>query len=690
MKNNGERIENMGKKRNTAKTGDKALYNSRGKDQDARNKNNKSDDDANNRMYNEIDRFHNEQDQNFIRLGAEEEDNDDDEDKDLAGNQISVLDLGAGGMSSSEDDDDDDDDDDSSSDDEDIDNRNGAHSSSDDGTSDEDDDNSDSDDDDEEDYNMKQGDPRNWGKKKSLYYHGDTADLEIGQEEDDAFLEEEAAKEIQATRFGDMKEDDFVLSEDENDEKDIPTDKDTLSSTVHEKLQTIRDTSRLTKKETRRIIDKKYPELLPMVSYFSDIVKDLKDRTQIATNALMEGEGTAESIGATTKGQQYLLTKSMLQKSIALNSVVYILLRYASAGDDDATINLQAHPVMDQLKKFDSLLKKLEENVHHKSSNIELQLDNLIKAAALMTNNNNASGIDSSDDDDDVSKDRVTIEEVMEDDDSVDDSSQVASDISTNETDVTKKSKSIRQVQKVYEHNLNDARFGLRSKEVNESSSYSQKKRRMHHLEDFGDIEEDEYNKTPSNLLASTINTIEQRHLTASRKRRKAPVAEQLDDLDEHDDELAQGIKMMEEELGKIDDDDKDIHDDGNDMTAPDADNDNDNDELLGFYNKISAKSREKKSFKKNLYKVAPKFPVVEGEIAGERAISRTILKNRGLVAHKAKINRNPRVKKREQYRKALIRRKGTVREVREEEGHKYGGEETGIKSGISRSRKLA
>lgn len=259
MKNNGERIENMGKKRNTAKTGDKALYNSRGKDQDARNKNNKSDDDANNRMYNEIDRFHNEQDQNFIRLGAEEEDNDDDEDKDLAGNQISVLDLGAGGMSSSEDDDDDDDDDDSSSDDEDIDNRNGAHSSSDDGTSDEDDDNSDSDDDDEEDYNMKQGDPRNWGKKKSLYYHGDTADLEIGQEEDDAFLEEEAAKEIQATRFGDMKEDDFVLSEDENDEKDIPTDKDTLSSTVHEKLQTIRDTSRLTKKETRRIIDKKYP-----------------------------------------------------------------------------------------------------------------------------------------------------------------------------------------------------------------------------------------------------------------------------------------------------------------------------------------------------------------------------------------------------------------------------------------------
>ena len=69
--------------------------------------------------------------------------------------------------------------------------------------------------------------------------------------------------------------------------------------------------------------------------------------------------------------------------------------------------------------------------------------------------------------------------------------------------------------------------------------------------------------------------------------------------------------------------------------------------------------------------------------------MSRAILKNRGLVAHKSKLNRNPRVKKREQYRKALIRRKGAVRDIRTDEGHKYGGEATGIKSGLSRSRKL-
>jgi len=381
----------------------------------------------------------------------------------------------------------------------------------------------------------------------------------------------------------------------------------------------------------------------------------------------------------------------MLQKSIALNSIMYILLRYASAGDEDATSNIQAHPVMDQLKKFNSLLEKLEENVHNKTRDIDSQLDNLVKAAALMTGEN-ADDDNSLEDGDleEVSNIKQIFEKEDEGDDD-DDDDEVASETSNEEMDEVIRVKIAQKKQNDYERSLNEARFGLRPEEVKRSSNVSQTKRRTHHMEDFGDLEEGE-SKTSSNMLASTINTIEQRSQTASRKRRPAPVPEQLDDVDEHDDQLAQGIKMMEEELGKDDDDNVDGIDinSGNvkvdvDMTDPDRNDD----ELLGFYNKMATKSREKKSFKKSLYKVAPKFPRVDGEVVGERAISRTILKNRGLVAHKAKINRNPRVKKREQYRKALIRRKGAVREVRNDEGHKYGGEGTGIKSGISRSRKL-
>jgi len=661
-------------KRKTAKTGDKALYGSREQlaNQSSGSNRNKDDDDA---MYNEVDRFHNDQDENFLRLDEEERRNSDDEDKDLAGNTHSVLDLGAGGTSSEEDDDDDDD----SSSDEDDDaggykNRKEKEYSSSDGSVS-------SDDDDDESLEMKE-DPRNWGKKKSLYYHGDTADLEIGQEEEDAYLEEEAAQEIQKSRFEEMDEDDFVLSEDEegtSSEKKESGLTDSKSEN-HEELTTIRDASKLSKKESRKLLEKQYPELLPMVSYFSDVVKDLKDRTEIGTKVLMEGEGTAESVGATIKGQQYLLTKSMVQKSIALNSVMYILLRCASVGDEDATSNIQAHPVMDQLKKFTNLLEKLDEGVQKKAKDIDLQLDNLVKAAALMTDT--GEGDDTSSGGDDESESAIEMnDELAEREIGEEEDYDEASEDSDEEREAIAQTK-----QKDYERTLNEARFGLRANEAKKSSK-SSRKRRTHQMDDFGDLEE---STNIANNLASTMNTIEQLSETASRKRRPAPMAEDLDDLDDHDDRVMQGIKMMEEEMGKLDGGDDDDNgmdmgmdmDDGN-ITDPDA---GDNE----FYDKIAAKSKEKKSFKKSLYKVAPKFPRVDGEVAGERSLSRVILKNRGLVAHKAKINRNPRVKKREQYRKALIRRKGAVREVRDaQEGNQYGGEQTGIKSRISRSRKL-
>merc|ERR1712127_1017135 len=140
---------------------------------------------------------------------------------------------------------------------------------------------------------------------------------------------------------------------------------------------------------------------------------------------------------------------------------------------------------------------------------------------------------------------------------------------------------------------------------------------------------------------------------------------------------------MMEEELGRGSDDEDYMR--GNEQDEEGL-HDSDEDD---FYQSIKSKSKAKKEAKKQMYAVAPKYPRLEGVVEGERAIGRTIMKNRGLVPHKAKINRNPRVKKREQYRKALIRRKGAVREVRTDEGHMYGGETTGIKSGISRSRKL-
>ncbi|KAG5862868.1 hypothetical protein JTB14_023938 [Gonioctena quinquepunctata] len=71
-----------------------------------------------------------------------------------------------------------------------------------------------------------------------------------------------------------------------------------------------------------------------------------------------------------------------------------------------------------------------------------------------------------------------------------------------------------------------------------------------------------------------------------------------------------------------------------------------------------------------------------------KRAITYKMAKNKGLTPHRKKEQRNPRVKHKIKYRKAVIRRKGAVREPRKEL-NRYSGEISGIKATVSRSIKI-
>uniref|UniRef100_A0A3P8X2F6 UTP3 small subunit processome component n=1 Tax=Cynoglossus semilaevis TaxID=244447 RepID=A0A3P8X2F6_CYNSE len=73
---------------------------------------------------------------------------------------------------------------------------------------------------------------------------------------------------------------------------------------------------------------------------------------------------------------------------------------------------------------------------------------------------------------------------------------------------------------------------------------------------------------------------------------------------------------------------------------------------------------------------------------AEERVTLKRMAKNKGLTPKRKKIDRNPRVKHREKFRRAKIRRKGQVRQVRREET-KYSGELSGIRAGVKKSVKL-
>lgn len=123
---------------------------------------------------------------------------------------------------------------------------------------------------------------------------------------------------------------------------------------------------------------------------------------------------------------------------------------------------------------------------------------------------------------------------------------------------------------------------------------------------------------------------------------------------------------------------------------AEEATDDSDLDEeaALNYYRemeeKIKLKKKRKHEEKGDVEEVADEEEVLDQK----RGATYQIVKNKGLTPKRKKIDRNPRVKHREKFRRAKIRRKGQVREVRREE-QRYGGELSGIRAGVKKSVKL-
>lgn len=111
-------------------------------------------------------------------------------------------------------------------------------------------------------------------------------------------------------------------------------------------------------------------------------------------------------------------------------------------------------------------------------------------------------------------------------------------------------------------------------------------------------------------------------------------------------------------------------------------DSDLDEEAALKYY-----KEMEERQTLKRKKEDSPEEKAAEDQNA-KRAITYQIAKNRGLTPRRKKIDRNPRVKHREKFRRAKIRRRGQVREVRREE-QRYSGELSGIRAGVKKSIKL-
>lgn len=688
----------MGKKRHTAKTGDKALYKSRDSKNEATDKRDADDDP----MFDEVDRYNNARDElqkDMLHFGN---DKNDDSSVDDAPNEENVFDLGVGGSSSESEDDDEDD---SESADETTDHTAAQTVLSD---SSVDEDGSSSSDNEFQDQ-AAETDILNWGKSKRDYYNGDTADLEIGQEIEDAELEEDAGKEVLRARMEGLSEDDFIFDTDEPNTENNESAKETKDKTDDEQLTSVGVTSQskkrrnhagLSKFDKIKLMKRTHPELLPLVSHFRDeMIRPCAKETLVVNNALFQNEGNIEAIGATPAGLQYLLSKAMLQTSAALNVCQYLLLKaeytkealVTNARDDEDMLfeshdedRICNHPVIGCLHQLNVLSEKLQSDVESNVKGLKPQMEtltivsNMVVKNAIEKDNNVASKTDgeSCDAEESVNATNEECEQIQDDQSTT---ASLAAPTSDEDEDIISNDRDL----------MTEARFSVRPDDdedeniQKDSTPRNNRRRALPSFSGFGDADNADNQQNAAaagRSLASTMNSISQRSRSKKSQGRNAP---EVEDNASDDERTMRALQMMEEDVGGDDHaednpiSDNEFHDSLDEKVDDD------------FYSKIEKKSKQKKEYKNNMYSVSPKYPVIEEEVDAERSVGNMIMKNRGLVAHKAKINRNPRVKKREQYRKALIRRKGQVREVRTDEGHKYGGESTGIKSHLSRSRKL-
>ena len=526
------------------------------------------------------------------------------------------------------------------------------------GSDDESSDDESADDDDDDESNADDGLALQWGRSKKRMYGGDVADLEIGQDVQDAYDEETAVQELIQQRNKAMRGEDFMgdygasgaaAAQTAGNQTGLKgssssSSSDSSSLRLSASSSSSSSSSALTVQDKVRLLSKLSPATVPLLEHFAAKVRDYRSRVGPATEALRKerDDSTGRSnLGTTELGFKYLEVKGLSLLLQCLNGLVYLLLRGAEGGEGPEG-KAKGHPVVARLNELQVIEDKIRDKVE-KPFELERQLNKVLKAIEIMKQ-----GLDEDDDDEERSS--------------------------------GKKSKASKGKKSV-----------ARDEEDEDEEDEDEDDDDGDDDEDDDDFDAEDFESSivlPSSKKKAALpppppppkEEVSKKGKQAKKSSNYTDYTEKQDDDDGLDDQTRAALKAMKADLagdGYGDEEDEDGGGDGND----------DDDEEDGLYEAQAKKAAAKKAAKKAMYEVKPKFPTVDTTVEGERAIGRIIMKNRGLVAHKPKINRNPRVKKREQYRKALIKRKGAVREVRTGETDNYGGEGTGIKAGVSRSR---
>ncbi|KAI9594984.1 Sas10 C-terminal domain-containing protein [Syncephalis fuscata] len=555
----------------------------------------------------------------------------------------------------------------------------------------------DNDDNDDEDEDEEDADENAWGSRKSTFYNADDAD-----EAENAKEEEEEALRLQRARAEAMDEEDFVdefasslatlsakgarpiLQQGTEDDRIIQNVSDDLdridiTSTTNKAIWPVVPKN-ATPAEMTKLIKEHAPELLDLLPEFEEHFKAvIEDTLPIVLAARKRGIDADDSTV-----YAFLETKYHILMTYLSNIAFYLSIKASSA------MSAQDHPVLDVLVKTRTTLEELEDIEEAGMGELVEEFDAMLAEMA---------------DEDDLSmeeeakqktkkdkkrnkkkkeqkqkellqqqKQQAVIDQFLE--EYGDDSDEDAMDVEVSDTQQDEEE---------------SAFIPIPSKKVN--------RKRKALGDDFGDLHvladddaEDKQLSKRKNLRQYAVR-VEQ----IANKRSKQVTMGGDNDLPYKDKHAAYIIRQQRDDARRAamqamnDSDSDDGHDHKQVSKTNRMNTHEDDDDASALYQsaqaRVAAKRDAKAQAKLERLSADPNWvdPELVGDPTGKRTINYQILKNKGLAPKRTKEQRNPRVKHRKKFDKAQKKLK-SVKAVGSGSSGVYGGEMTGIKTGVSRS----
>ncbi|ORX86659.1 hypothetical protein BCR32DRAFT_264819 [Anaeromyces robustus] len=596
----------------------------------------------------------------------------------------------------------------------------------------------------------KELDEKAWGKRRDIYYNADDADAddEIAKEEEiealrlqkerieqldeEDFLDDSFATQLSTGKSGiDVDLEGEEEEEEEEDEEQVELANKKLKENI----------SKMSKDEQLSIIFNQTPEMLELIEDYKEKLIELKEKIIPILNMIEKDEIRNSLEKKTVK---YLKFKYKIIVSYLTNISFYLVLRSSNSAN-----KIKEHPVISTLVDIKLILDKIEKEVEGKEEEkkskknkknrkpkektiIAQMIDELNRQVTEGRPKDDSQDISSkllaevhdefsNDDDNDEEygeeeeeeNDKDEIEEEQENDEE----EQLSSILSTDMNKKKKKNQKHVQISEevqAYSDSDYEERFISLKSDDNKKLKKNKKEKKSEDFnearvnEDDDEINENDKKKNSLRFYASNINKsltkLTGRKSTGDldvpykrkdkkeiseevKKSRENPDADIFDDTDDLD--LNDGLDLnsnLRSNKRPREDDEEDYID--NDYV------DNFNEEDLQYYEDLSNASKEKKrvkeeNFRKIKQELLEESMIDENDLApGEkRHINKTIEKNRGLTPHRKREKKNPRVKHRKKYEKAMIKLKSFRRVAyNKNDVGPYAGETTGIKTKLSRS----